>query len=149
MREIKFKAKSEKSDKWVFGTYYRTPCISQVGKSGHNRFFHYIVDGIRTRYEINPLTLCQFIGMKDNYMGSGHDLYENDMVIIRHGGEWSVHRITYQSGNDYPAFDLMPQIPAEMNGISHALCELGYVVKRIGNYYDGPTRWDRLMGKKS
>lgn len=70
-------------------------------------------------------------------------LYEDDIVEVSFEGNSSKHVIEYQSELTYPAFDLEPPLDVDSNGISHALCEIGYRLKRIGNIHETPE----LIGK--
>lgn len=90
-------------------------------------------------------TLCHFIGLQDHF---DHDLYSDDIVMIRDDcDDWYIRRIIYYDWEDYPAFDLYPLFERDSNCISHALHEPGWKIKRIGNHYDDPKKWDGLIQK--
>ena len=87
MREILFRAKRKnwqefpKEEWWVEGSYHH-----QTDYYGESCDKHYIIDGTETdmegygeHYEIDPETLCQYIGMVDR---NGKRIWEDD--IIKH-----------------------------------------------------------------
>jgi hypothetical protein len=68
---------------------------------------------------------------KDLYTGievDGVKLFERDVVETNHG----THLIKYWSDRDYPAFDLMPLIDIESNGIQTCICAADESIKIIG-----------------
>ena len=89
MREILFKAKRKnwrelpKEEWWVEGSYHH-----QTDYYGESCDKHYIIDGTETdvegygeHYEIDPETLCQYIGLKDK---NDTMIWENDIVSCEH-----------------------------------------------------------------
>lgn len=73
MREILFKAKRKDNGEWVEGYYRRIPCMGMLE--------HYIMPrnpkNRMEQYAINPDTLCQYTGLKDE---KGKKIWENDIV---------------------------------------------------------------------
>lgn len=85
MREILFKAKRKnwrelpKEEWWVEGSYHH-----QTDYYGDPCDKHYIIDGTETdmegygeHYEIDPETLCQYIGLRDK---NDNRIWEDDIV---------------------------------------------------------------------
>ena len=68
MREIKFRGKSLKDGKWVYGYYVLRP------------FQTHCIYGSDFVEEIAPDTLGQYIGLKDK---DGREIYEGDIVHYR------------------------------------------------------------------
>lgn len=84
--------------------------------------------------EGQPIVIMQYTGLKD---GNGKDIYEGDIVKITHeDGYFENYTIQYMAHNHYPAFDTVPSIDCDANGLSHAkaCCE----TEVIGNIYENP-----------
>lgn len=68
MRSILFKAKKLSDGKWVKGSLVKTP---------FGTFIEWYEDSICNKEEIDPSTVCQFIGLTDCI---GKELFENDLI---------------------------------------------------------------------
>lgn len=67
-RKIKFKAKRRDNGEWVKGSLMKTP---------FGTFIEWYEDSICNQREVDPNTVCQFVGRVDI---DGKELYENDII---------------------------------------------------------------------
>ena len=129
MREIKFRGREKESNKWVFGYVRQWKCC--FGEAWHiqgkNDNVHIVI----------PETIGQFTGLKDH---KGREIYEGDIVKVVDDGEESFHVVEYMSNEDYPAFDLVPGLNVDSNGLAYCEHYTDYDVKMyvIGNIHDNP-----------
>lgn len=75
-KEIKFRGKSKKTDKWVFG-YYVEQFIEIYRDVGD--MAHYIIDNRGNRETVDPDTVGQFTGLHDK---NGNEIYEGDLIGV-------------------------------------------------------------------
>lgn len=70
MREILFKAKKLSDGKFVKGSLVKTPFWT---------FIEWYEDSVCNKEKVDPSTVCQFTGLKDN---DGNGIYEHDIISI-------------------------------------------------------------------
>ncbi len=135
MQKIKFRVWDKVNNRMMMPEKFATimPVLDFNGNLGimdtyKNWHWHGIVPE-------NEYELMLFTGCHDK---NGREIYEGDIVYIKHPEEieGSIHQVIYCGLDNYPAFDLKPQIDTDCNGLSYALaiCE----IEVISNIYENP-----------
>lgn len=121
MREILFRGK-DIYGKWLYGDLINlTKEIKQI--CNHNQLEH--------AHSVNPETIGQYTGLTDK---NGTKIFEGD--IIKSCEYDDIYFVKYCAYDNYPAFDVVPEMNIECNGLSHLHIVEGIEV--IGNIHDNP-----------
>ncbi len=138
-REILFKGFCKRTNKWVEG-HLVDKIICDPGERKVT-YIYWIEQQDSQLWnvseEVDPKTVCQFIGKKDK---NGKKLFEGDKVKFWESGfeeNSTLGEIRYLSENDYPAFDIYPDIDCGSNGLSHVFAT--GEIEVIGTIHDKET----------
>lgn len=82
-------------------------------------------------FPFEDIILMQSTGLKNGW-------YEDDIIEVDYDGNKTRHVIKYFAEDDYPAFDLVPSLDGESNGISSLLCGDYLKYELIGNVHSNP-----------
>jgi hypothetical protein len=80
---LKFKAKRVDNNEWVFGHYFEE---NHLGVIKGAIIYYDRLEGSDVIYEVNPNTLCIFVGLKDK---NDVEIYSNDWLDDFNIVEWS------------------------------------------------------------
>ena len=138
MREIKFRGKRLNNGEWLYGSLL----VSHFKDDKKERYFITQFSGNYTfEHEVNPATVGQFTGLKDN---NGRDIWEGDIFkeygsgivrsVFRVPGGLAFEDNPVSFGYDHRAQVYPYSSIAEMQSVSwlSQCCEV------IGNIHDNP-----------
>lgn len=147
MREIKFRGKRIDNGQWVYGHCFKTPLTDENSgmPSDAGWFFLSGTDlwCIRSKdgaaFVVDRDTVGEFTGIKDC---DDIEIYEGDLLYcwgdgFDDGDEPEKFEVIYCGHNDYPAFDLLPHVDTESNGLSYYKA-VGKI-KVLGTVFDKPA----------
>lgn len=81
MREILFKAKAIKTNRWVQGYFLAKPILER-----------YFIIRDEAQWEIDPNTLCQYTGLTDK---NGNMIWENDIIEVKNNKRHFISQIEW------------------------------------------------------
>ena len=121
MREILFRGKTDKGE-WMCGDLLHDGLDYDVAiRESESKYV----------YRLIPETVGQYTGLTDK---NGKKIFEGD--IIKSCEYDDVYFVKYCADDNYPAFDVVPEMNIECNGLSHLHIVEGIEV--IGNIHDNP-----------
>ena len=143
-REILFRGKCTDTGRWYEGQYIHlhktTYCFKEDYDRNPDNDIHQIVFeemmdwGLPNRHlraDVLPETVGQYTGLTDK---NGKKIFEGDIIK---GCEYDdIYFVKYFADDNYPAFDVVPEMNTECNGLSHLIIVEGIEV--IGNIHDNP-----------
>lgn len=139
MREILFRGKRTFNDEWIEGGCCY--CDNKVYIVISTRYIPDTRDWDEADYyeenpvykpvfvEVIPETIGQYTGLTDK---NGKKIFEGD--IVKSCEYDDIYVVKYFADDDYPAFDIIPEIDCDCNGLSHLHIVEGIEV--IGNIHD-------------
>lgn len=145
MREILFRGKLIFKDEWTegsliideYGRYYigkavmtnaTTEYLFSGGRQNGKVFSRFFGFGFRM---VIPETVGQYTGLTDK---NGKKIFEGDIIKSCEYDE--VYCVKYFADDNYPAFDVVPEMNITCNGLSHLHIVEG--IEIIGNIHDNP-----------
>lgn len=128
-REIEFRGLNENGD-FVYGLY-----VQNAFDGTSRNVAHGIQSAGCYQVEIDPNTLGQYTGIKDC---NGVKIFESDIAEASYDYEPPSTHLVRWGGDEYPAFELSPELGCECNGFSHIKNCSNTTIKVIGNIHQNP-----------
>lgn len=135
-REIKFKAKREDTEEWVYG-YYIKVTENYLKYSDFNKALgDYIITKNNEFIYVIPETICQYTGLKDI---NGVEIYENDILQYKSIYSDKIGKDIVFFNEDYGTYEVAidgNKNDSEVLGFYLSRLSIDTKYKVIGNIYD-------------
>lgn len=137
-REILFRGKRFPYMEWVYGYYYS---VKEEGDASDNDIWHWIVDENGRNWTVDPDTVGQYTGERDNM--TGKQIFEGDIVKTFDGLYTAVVKYgNYQNPGNDDGFHCGFYLEWD-KGTDYLRKEIAYwtheqEVEVVGNIYDTP-----------
>lgn len=138
MREIKFRAWDKRTER-MFDNELLLKSGRELMKFVQ-RMRPYLPDmenakgGLLLPTDDENMFFMQFTGLRD---ADGRDIYEGDVLeIVYENTDPDIVTVKYHGERGYPAFDTVPKLGCDENGLSYALAVCR--VRVIGNIFEHP-----------
>lgn len=139
-REIKFRGKSKKTRKWLYGylgeSKFRILDYVYTDKVIFDNVLSFNTDN--SAYVIKDLsveeeTICQFTGLYDK---NGTDIYEGDVLRINNGAVICLLVVTWNAEVGSWCLRFKEELKEGTRPLGRWLCDRDYDIELIGNIYD-------------
>ena len=137
-REIKFRGRRLDNGEWVYGYFFASQMsgayiLSSKIEARKSKSGGMMMRDKIEQYEVDPATVGQFIGLKDNH-NQGNQIYKSDIVRITAAcGEEYIGEVVWDELRAGWSVDIGEEL-WDFASIIH--CE--HLVEVIGNVWDNP-----------